>query len=253
MNLVPTRPQRIGETLDAGFRLYRKTFLKALPLAAVSALFSGIPSLVMPLADGMSSPAVFGGLMFVWFILFLFITPLTWGAIIALIDSYARDEPMPMGQALRIGVNRMFPMLGALIMYFLIISAASFLLLVPGIVLMFSMMFYMYALVLDRKGPIDSLGYSHSLVWGRWWRTLTLLSVPWAVAFTIIMLFQMPFPLLTSEPKMVMVLMQVGNMIGTAVVMPLLYAVMVICYYELKLRAEGDDLLARIDAEAVPA
>lgn len=252
MKLLPTRPQRVGETLDAGFRLYRISFLKSLPLAGISAVLGGIPSLLMPMADT-ASPAVFIGALFVWFLLFLFVAPLVWSAMIALIGSYARDEPLTGRQALREGVRRMFPMLGSLILYILIVSAASALLLIPGLILMFSMMFYMYALVLDGKGPLDALGYSHSLVWGRWWRTLMLLSVPWTVAFTVIILFEMPVAYLADDPKMAMIGMQIGNVIGTAVVTPLIYATMAICYHELKLRADGEDLQARIDSAAAPA
>jgi hypothetical protein len=174
-------------------------------------------------------------------------------AIIALVGSYARDEPLTRREALNVGLNRMLPMLGSLIMYGLIMMTGMLLLIIPGLILLVTMMFGAYALVLDKKGPIDALGYSHSLVWGRWWRTVTLVSVAAAVAFTLMALFQIPFFALMDNQVMMMVGLEIGNMIGSAVGMPLIYATMVTCYYELKLRAAGEDLAERIDAAAVPA
>lgn len=251
MNLLPTRPQRVGETLDAGFQLYRRTFTKVLPLTAFGAVFGAIPG-VLGVLIGETSPNLLLGIIGVWFVLMLFANSFTMGAIIALVGSDAQGAPMTLGQSLGVGLRRMFPMLGSLIMYTLIVMSGMLLLIIPGLILMVSMMFCSYALVLDRKGPIEALTFSHALVWGRWWRTLMLVSVAAAVAFTIMAVFQLPFFLLDDEVAMA-IGREIGNMIGTAVGMPLIYAAMVVCYYELKLRAQGEDLQERISAAAVPA
>lgn len=252
MNLLPKRPQRVGETLDAGFVLYRRSFTAALPLTAFTAAFGAVPGILGPLI-GETAPMSFGIVVFLWLGLMLFLNSLMMSATIALIGSHAKDEPLTRRQALSVGLNRMLPMLGSLLMYGLIMMTGMLLLIIPGLVLLVTMMFGSYALVLDGKGPIDALGFSHSLVWGRWWRTVTLVSVSAAVAFTLMALFQLPFFALMDNEVMMMVGLEIGNMIGSAVGMPLIYATMITCYYELKLRARGEDLEERINAAAVPA
>lgn len=63
----------------------------------------------------------------------------------------------------------------AAIVYILAVCLGTLLLLVPGLILLVSLMFAQFSVVLEDRGPIQALNRSHNLVWGQWWRTLGLL------------------------------------------------------------------------------
>ena len=51
------------------------------------------------------------------------------------------------------------------------------LLIIPGIILMVSLLLCYPTALFDNKGPVSALSESHRLVWGNWWRTFVMLSV----------------------------------------------------------------------------
>jgi hypothetical protein len=54
--IPPTRPQLIGEVLDAGFRLFRVSLLKCLPFAAASVIVSQAPTFYDSVRGGSLTP-----------------------------------------------------------------------------------------------------------------------------------------------------------------------------------------------------
>jgi uncharacterized membrane protein len=83
------------------------------------------------------------------------------------------------GDGLVQAIGRFVPFLGAMILYGLAVTAGMVLLIVPGIWLAISLMFYGYALIDSGCGPFAALSRSMALVRGRWW---------WLLGFNVAML-----------------------------------------------------------------
>ncbi len=56
--IPPTRPQLIGEVLDAGFRLFRVSWLKCLPLSAASVIVAQAPTFYDSVSGGSMTPFI---------------------------------------------------------------------------------------------------------------------------------------------------------------------------------------------------
>lgn len=61
-----------------------------------------------------------------------------------------------------------------------------FLLLLPGIFIYISCLFYLLFILVERRGIIDSLKASFNMIWGHWWRTFGTIFVP-VVVFLVVM------------------------------------------------------------------
>jgi len=179
------------------------------------------------------------------------------GAIIARVDGVARGAPVAVGDALSIGVNRMLSMIGSAFVAGIAIVVGCILLVIPGLIVMVFLLFGPYAVIIERMGPLESLGYSRALVRGHWWRTAALLTIIGIIltVFYIVLLtvagfavFSNPETLATGQ--MPWYIQFVVGPVLSAVGAPLAYSLLLSIYYDLKLRHEGGDLAARIAATA---
>ena len=64
-------------------------------------------------------------------------------------------------------------------------SSAARLFIIPGIYLIGSLFLFVPAIVLDRKGPVESLGHSHRLVMGNWWRMATIGGIAFIILYLV--------------------------------------------------------------------
>jgi hypothetical protein len=107
---------------------------------------------------------------------------------------------------------------------------------------------------MDNAGIIGSLKKSHNLVWGNWWRTLLILSVPMIIMLVIlggvglVIGFFIGFGMAQTEGGLLQyqIIMEVAQYAVNTVLAPLFPALMIILYNDLKLRKEGADLDAKI-------
>lgn len=253
----PASPQSIGGVLDDGFRLYRASLGKIWGLAFLASLVSQLPSAFMPPAAEMAA----AGEAIMPTVLILVAVSLVagmffLGAIIARIDAVADQQPMTLGGAFGVGFKKMLPLLGAAVLYGLAMFVGLILLVVPGIILGLSLAFCVYAVVLDDVGPVTALTASHRLVWGNWWRTLVIISVGMVVLMAAYLLIGIVVGIVvaaggSTEPG---VLLRVVELVLVpllgAVLTPLVYALYLATYYDLKLRRSGADLEQRLTATA---
>ena len=121
-----------------------------------------------------------------------------------------------------------------------------------------SLLFYALCIVLEGDGVLESLRHSHRLVWGNWWRTAVIVTVVFVVYYVIYLAVEVPFAVVD---QMVFatelgdlpgfgqtILSMVGDIIATVLTFPLMTAVFVAVFHDLKLRKEGQDLEARVEA-----
>ncbi|MDD1611273.1 MAG: hypothetical protein LUO95_11975, partial [Methylococcaceae bacterium] len=136
---------------------------------------------------------------------------------------------------LLLAVKKFPTIIVASILYSIAIMIGSFLLVIPAIILIISLSFFWYFILLEDKGSYESLMASHRLVWGDWWRTNIVFFIPsliLVIALFIVAFFNGLFDP-TPEPSNTL---DIGTDLLIAIIMPYFYVVGYLQYHDLKLR-----------------
>lgn len=194
MSLYPQAPLSIGGVLDGGFTMYRAVFKAILPLSIAVGLLSQAPAIVPYLigganpAEGSMSMGLGVGLLagfLAWFVVYMAVY-VGW---LQSLDALARGGTAHgVGAAFSSGLPKVLPLLGSSLLFTLAVLVGCVLLVIPGLILMFSLIFFTYLIALDNKGPIEGLKESHKLVWGNWWRTVIVITIGGLIYFAIVLL-----------------------------------------------------------------
>ena len=270
MAIQPSQPQGIGGVLDTAFQLYKSSLAVVWPISLLLAIVGMPPTLYWmfsgrPLPDAGSIGANVGlnmgfdpadpvgsiiglisGILTMWTMSALYLKQRAVGV----------DDELTVGDALKQALRRLGPLIGASVLFVLAVVVGLVLLLVPGLILMVSLMMYMALLLFENKGAVDSLTGSHKLVWGNWWRSSAILTVALIlvivifVALGLVAVIVAPFAGLAMTDLVMISLVSelVFNVAFNVFLMPFFTAVMIALYWDLKLRKEGGDLAARVNA-----
>lgn len=257
MLILPEQPQSIGKTLDAGIKLYLASFKSVIVLSLMYGFISVIPQLLMSRVAPAMRAGHWGTIVPIFFALFFF-NLLLINALVYRIGMVARDTPVSLGAALKLGLKRLLPVIFGSILYGLSVALGLVLLIVPGIILMFSLFFFSAAIILDGVGMRASLGLSHRLVWGNWWRTTTVLSVIAIISFAFYIglgaLIGVAVGMsVGNNAALVQQLVQPVIALFSAFLTPLFYSILVVLYHDLKVRKQGTDIAARLESAFVAA
>jgi hypothetical protein len=259
----PTRPQSIGGVLDTTFQLYKSSLISVIPLCLLLVATSLAPSIYVfvqggasadPFAMGIGALSAFSSPMY-WVIYVISIAGSLWalGALYLKIAAIGSDEDMSIGVALGNTISRVPFLLLTTILFFIAFLIGCILLIVPGLILLVSLMLSFNLVLFEGKGPVAALIDSHKLVWGNWWRTAAILTVGFIIVIVIYMLAifligaTVPF---ASDDAMLFGLIS-GLVVGVlmnVLVTPFYVALVIAIYWDLKLRKEGGDLAARVGA-----
>lgn len=88
-------------------------------------------------------------------------------------------------QSLKQACYRLIPTLLVLALYIIIVVSGTMVLILPGFILSVSLMFAFLLCLNENKGVFMSLMTSHQLVWGQWWHTFIVMSVPLLLTLTL--------------------------------------------------------------------
>ncbi|MGQ0618703.1 MAG: hypothetical protein ACT4QA_02115 [Panacagrimonas sp.] len=261
-SLYPQSPQPVGRVLDAGFQIFRTGFKAVLPLSVVTSVLINLPQFAQAAAGGAEGSMVLAVAVLVLFVggILLYLAG-DMGMLVAL-DRIARGGPAPsLAELFGIGLRRLAPGLGATVLYMLAVTLGLLLLLIPGLILMISLAMVWPYLVVDRRGVVESLKASHTLIWGHWWRTTAVFTVAVLIYYIPMLLIGsiIGFIAATSEvagavqgsPALniaTLLIAVLSQTLVTALLMPLLNAIIMVQFNDLKLRRSGSDLLARASA-----
>lgn len=266
---LPTQPGSIGNTLDAGFKLYAVSFKRVLGMAVLSILSVAVPVIaailaIAALAGGGQEPNVvvfvtvgvgvlFALVFYLWFYV----------AAICRIGGIAYGQDFSFGACMSMGGRRLLAVIGAWILYSLAMMGGLILLIIPGIYLMVSLSMFTLCILLEGDGVIESLRHSFRLVWGNWWRATIVGTVVLIVYYVISLAIEVPFMVLgamlfdTALGEQAglaeSLLSTVGSFLSAIVTFPLMIAAIIALFHDLKLRREGQDLEARVEALAISA
>lgn len=250
----PAKPQDIGGILDAGFRLYARGLKGVLLLTFMSSLISVLPSVVMGflpmMGQDMGNIMRVAIAMVVLVPLYILVTLSIMAAVIAKLAARAEGRSLGMGEAIRHGLRVFLKVLASGILYGLAVIGGFVLLIIPGVYISLALMLGMYAIILDNLGPLEALRRSHHLVKGNWWRTAVVITIPMMIYGSLIFGLQVPlaFAAMSFQNNILLstLITQLGNLIMGTLLSPMIYAVTICLYRDLKLRKEGGDLLVRI-------
>ena len=251
---MPTEPASIGGVLDNGFKLFRACFNQVVAISILATFVSQIPSLFMvgSLEDG-NLPEL-GGSLIIAVLLSLLLSVVFYGTIVARIHSVHQGVEQSFSESFTLGLNCMIPLLVCMLIYGFAVVLGSVLLIIPGIIVAISLLFAPYILVIERESIFNSLSRSHKLIWGYWWRIASLVSVAGFLVIVAAVLMSIVAGIfIAMDPESITstsfsVTQAVSAAILGGLVTPLFYSLTMAAYYDLKLREEGDDPAARINA-----
>ena len=200
-------------------------------------------------------PQVLGITLFMSLIMYIF-----YNAVIYRIGNVAKGMEDDLFESLIVGIRKVIPVFIALILYSLIVGLGMMLLIIPGLILLLTLMFYQILIVNDNEGIFSSLKASHRLVWGNYWRTAAVITVP---LFIMIVFLMIPGIIqgYTEAMNQAEMLRQGGmassyqqaygaadivSSLLSSMAMAVLAAVCIVHLNDLKLRKSGSDLEQRM-------
>lgn len=250
---LPAKPQTIGKTLDAGFRLFFKSFKHIILFAVIFALVGLIPSLIYSPSDSWEGVQSLDDTFKLYGVIFvtqlfnnIFIIAMIWR-----IHSQTQGELCSIGDAFTVGLRRFIPLALLNILYMLAWVAGMLLFFIPGVFLSIAFIYSGIAMITENRGPIDSLGRSWDMVKNNWWRTMVLVSVAMMIYMVLFSVLALVFGITVSmsDPDSFVefaIYIEFANAIIIMLVMPLLASIMITGFNDVVLRREGADLQNRI-------
>jgi hypothetical protein len=258
MYQLAAAPRGIGQVLDSVFKLTRVAWLRMLPYAILGALFSAVPFVYLVATGVLDDPLLLTRVVFSpgYWIVVVVMVPLNmclYGAGIIRIESIAQGADSGLGPSFRTALPKVGAMILGSIGFLLAIAIGFALLVVPGIILLGSLFLFLPAIVLDGKGGIESLNFSHKLVWGNWWRVATIGTIAMIIVYVIFMLLGLAVGLFVgfggpADPAFAFILNMIATALGGLMLTAFFDALYVELYREVKMRKTGGDLAARIAA-----
>jgi len=266
------RPLEIGDMLDETFRMYRRHFL----------LFAGISLLL-----AIPSAALYG-LAFAWFsvalrdttgtdlsyltpliatagagfLVTLAILPFTNAAVMYAACESALGRPVTLGGVFSGILRRYFPLLGYWLLFTVTGLLAALLCVAPLVLWVWVFVGWIIvtpAMFIENISLGAAMRRSWQLVRGRWWRTflvLFLMLIVWYVARLALDAFLQLGQFLLAivlSPFIVAGVTLAGAELVSALVSPVLQILIVLIYFDLRVRREALDLFQMAYRLAAPA
>ncbi|HKW72713.1 MAG TPA: hypothetical protein VJQ08_07795 [Candidatus Dormibacteraeota bacterium] len=273
------RPLEVGDLLDETFRMYRRHFglfagisvILAVPSAALVGLLLGWFSLLLQSSSTTSANVPVGAGATAFFVVIvaaalvvnLLILPFSHAAVTYAACESALGRPVTPGAVFQGVLRRYFPLLG----YFLLFNVyaaylAILLCLVPFILWLWGFVLWIAvapAMFIENIGLGAAIGRSRQLLQGRWWRTfliLFLIGVIYeVVALALGAFLQLGQALLAIfvSPFIAATISAASGVLVQALIAPIVQIVVVLIYFDLRVRQEALDLFQIAYRIAAPA
>jgi len=257
MYSLPQQPSSIGKILDQSFRLFAEGFPKVIGFSLILALIGVVFTLQVGHLSVQSVPAAqppdedVGALVARFaavIVAYIVVSFVFYGAILVRLDNLVRQHPDTFTGALGVAGKRLPALLLATLLYPVAVVLGSVLLLVPGVILMMSLSLYPVIVIVEERGGYAALKASHQLIWGLWWRTVSIYMVPgilMMIFYTVVIGIGVWTTDATAQPGSFGFLDILSNVVS-GLVMPYFYALAYVVYHDLRLRKSGADLAQRL-------
>jgi hypothetical protein len=253
---LPLRQMGIGELVDGAVKLYRRDWLTLTGIAAL-VLFpltfiqlwvtQGLVSSFDPLATDAEFQAMTTELLLVTLVFvgveLLIAQPFLVAAISrAAVDAYL-GEQVTLGRTLRYALSRLPAILWVSIITVVAITVGLILLIIPGIIAAVRLTLAPAVVVVEDVRGTKAVGRSWNLTGGHFWRVLGTLILSGIIEAVGLAIIQIPTgviaPLLGPEGWPVSAL---GTALSSALVTPFSLLIVVLLYFDLRVRKEGYDI-----------
>jgi hypothetical protein len=256
----------VGDILDRGLKimLARLPTFFAIDLIVLAPLF--VVQTIFPIVLLSDKPGAtpdmgvaFGllGMSFFVLLLTLILAPLGTAAILHVISQEFIERRASLGEALRVGLARFAPLLGASIVAGFGIVFGLVACIVPGLIFMVWWAFITQVVVVERQGALESLGRSKQLVEGYGWRVFGVLLLVGIINIVIQSIVQIPLSMFLNPYEVVktnlgpqqhlvsipyLVINNAVMFCITVVLQAFQASCMTLLYFDLRIRKEGFDL-----------
>ena len=257
MYQLATSPRGIGQVLDSVFKLMKAAFVPLLGYAVAGAVISFAPWIYMYQQGVLENPLLMVDVLTSpgYWLVILVMMPLNgivYAAALLRTRSIARGEPGSFAESVRGAGSHVVAIVVGMIGYVVAVLVGTVLLIVPGIILMVSLILVLPAIVFAGKGPIEALQFSHRLVWGNWWRTATVYTIGIIIMYVLMLVIGvvlgLAFAFTGVDLAATLFVDAVSSILSGLVIMPFFCALTFEVYADLQMRKSGGDLAARIEA-----
>jgi hypothetical protein len=237
------RPLSVGEILDVSFSLYRRHFAT---LGTIAVLCSGIPVLLSLYIEASGGVLYNLPLTLLHYVIFTVLSSIATAATVFVVSESYLGRPLAARDALRRATPLFARLIICSLLFAIIVGIGFIFLFIPGIILVCGLLLAFPSLVLESSlSPTGALSRSWSLTRGSRWRMFGLL-------VTMVLLLYVPLVGLGAIAAVVLPGGARGTSPGTVtlavvgllqmLLYPLLYCVLTVAYYDLRVRKEGFDL-----------
>jgi hypothetical protein len=235
--LAHTHPRRATEIIDASFRFYRAHFGDLVVLSALLLVPPALITAIVPTSLRVPVQIV-GNLMFL----------VAQGAIAVLVaGALEEDRALSAGETLRRLGSRAAAVIAVSIMAGILIGFGALLLVIPGILIAVWTSVATPVAAIEGLRNSGALRRSRDLTRGQFWHVLGTLLLGWV----IVMVLMLGGALALGMVFGMLGFTQFSDMLASLLMVPLFPLIGVassLLYYDLRVRGEGADVQAMVDA-----
>jgi hypothetical protein len=240
------RDFRIGQVFSRAWSVFSGNFLKFMVVTGIASL----PPLLIPRPSPATPENPFGGVGLTFFlVMFLTLVLGTLSQAIVLYGAFQdmRGRPVSLADCLKVGLRRLFPIIGLALSVGVAVMLASMLLIFPGIMLYMMWFVATPVCVVEQLGPFRSLRRSRELTKGHRWKLFGLMLVILIPALIVGAILGAVIAILGTGGFLSMStafatpLGQVVNLIWSAAWSAFYAIVIVVTYHDLRVAKEGID------------
>lgn len=261
MALAVLRPLAFGEIVDQAFGLYRRCFV---PLFVVSLVCSGLPVLLNLVVESRGGFLAASGIALLALVLSVIGGAFANGASTFIVSEQYLGRSLSAGDALARAQGRIGGILATTITVGLLTGIGLILLVVPGFIAMSGFALAVTICALEGLDSAESRSRSWELTRGHRWQMLGLLFlygvILWILILGVGVLAGITGGIASGDPASVgrggfgLLISAIGSLL-TLAVNPLLYCIVIVAYYDLRVRKEAFDLdllASTLEHSAVP-
>jgi hypothetical protein len=248
------RQMGIGELLDGAIRLYRLEWKVLMGIVAfvlvpitfiqlwiAQALVSGIDPIATPTSDALGQVLLVGLAIFA--IQFLIVQPFLVAAVARAAADIYLGEPVSIGRVYRFALARLLPILWITVISTVAILIGLVLLIIPGIILLVRLAFAPAVLVVESVGGMSALRRSWRLSSGNFWRALGAIVLSGVISAVVSGIISLPAEyVVQSLGPDAWPISALGTALASVLTTPFAMLVIVLLYFDLRIRNEGYDI-----------
>jgi len=236
--LAHTHPRRATEILDSSFQFYRAHFADLLVLSALL--------LVPPVLIGAFMPQP---IQIVFQLVFNLMFLVSQGAIALMVaGAIEQDRALSAGEVLRALGDRAGSVIAVSIMSGILIGLGTLLLVIPGILIAVWTVVATPVAAIEGLKNSSALKRSRDLARGQFWHVLGTMLLAWIIVMVLVFGLAIALGLLFGLVAVPERLTQMLTQLLMVPLFPLIAVTASLLYYDLRVRGEGADVQAMVDA-----